>query len=173
MKDIKHEDFIWQNLGNIKEGRYELGEEMPVFVYRLMQYTLLNVLSKANGLERANSYFRKAGHLAGTEFAKNTLDLTVDFNAFIAGLEKTLHDLKIGVMRMEFYNPDTGSITLTIAQDLNCSGLPNTSETKCVYDEGFIAGILEVYTGKRYDVREIDCWANGDKVCRFSGNIIT
>jgi predicted hydrocarbon binding protein len=57
--------------------------------------------------------------------------------------------------------------TLTVAEDLDCSGLPFTDEVVCQYDEGFIAGILEAYTGKRFFAKEIDCWASGDRVCRF------
>ena len=170
-KGKKHENFIWENLGDIKEGRGDLGEEMPVLVYRLMQYTMLDVLSKAYGVEKANEHFRQAGFLAGTEFARHTLDLKADFNSFVASLQKSLQDLKIGVLRMEAFNPDTGNIVLTVGQDLDCSGLPITNENVCIYDEGFIAGILEVYTGKKYDVREVDCWANGDRVCRFSGTV--
>ncbi|MCL2758692.1 MAG: 4-vinyl reductase [Treponema sp.] len=172
LKTKKHEEFSWNNLGNIKEGRGDLGEEMPVIVYRLMQYTMLDILSKAHGLERANEYFRRAGFLAGTEFAKNILDLKADFNTFIANLQKALQDLKIGVLRMEDFDPDTGDIVLTVAQDLDCSGLPITYENVCVYDEGFIAGILEAYTGKKYSVREVDCWASGDRVCRFNGTVM-
>ncbi|MCL2564992.1 MAG: 4-vinyl reductase [Defluviitaleaceae bacterium] len=172
MKNKGHEEFSWEALGNIKEGRGDLGEEMPVLVYRLMQFTMLDVLSKANGLDQANEYFRQAGFLAGMEFSKNVLDLTVDFNAFVANLQKTLMDLKIGILRMESFNPETGDIVLTVGQDLDCSGLPITNENVCIYDEGFIAGILEAYTGKKYDVREIDCWASGDRVCRFNGAVL-
>ena len=169
LKDKKHEDFIWEHLGDIKGGRGDLGEEMPVLVYRLMQYTMLDVLSKAHGLYKANEYFRDAGHLAGTEFAKHTLDLSADFSTFIAQLQQRLQDLKIGILRMEYFDSFTGSIMLTVGQDLDCSGLPITNENVCIYDEGFIAGILEAYTGKQYDVREVDCWASGDRVCRFKG----
>lgn len=171
MKAKGHSSFSWDNLGNIKEGRGDLGEEMPVLVYRLMQYTMLDVLAKDYGLEKANDYLRAAGHLAGTEFARNTLDLNVDFDAFISNLQKTLQGLKIGILRMEDFNKDTGEIVLTVGQDLDCSGLPVTNETVCDYDEGFIAGILEQYTGKPYKVREIDCWASGDRVCRFRGSV--
>ena len=166
-----HENFIWENLGDIKEGRGDLGEEMPVVVYRLMQYTMLDVLSKAHGLDQANDYFRQAGYLAGTEFAKHTLKLDVDFNTFIANLQRALETLKIGVLRMEAFDPETGDIVLTVGQDLDCSGLPITNENVCIYDEGFISGILETYTGKKYNVREVDCWASGDRVCRFKGSI--
>ncbi|MDR3278336.1 MAG: 4-vinyl reductase [Oscillospiraceae bacterium] len=164
-----HSTFSWDKLGDIKEGRGDLGEEMPVVVYRLMQYTMLDVLSRAYGEDLANEYFRQAGFLAGSEFAKNNLKLDVDFNAFLAGLQQALQDLKIGILRMEAFDPETGNIVLTVGQDLDCSGLPVTNETVCNYDEGFIAGILEAYTGTKYEVREVDCWANGDRVCRFNG----
>lgn len=172
MKKVDHSTFTWANLGDVKEGRGDLGEEMPVLVYRLMQYTLLDVLTKDFGKEKANDYLRAAGHLAGTEFAKNMLDLTVDFDAFVANLQKTLHEFKIGILRMEEFDSDSGEIVLTVGQDLDCSGLPITDETVCDYDEGFIAGILGLYTGKKYRVHEIDCWASGDRVCRFRGSVI-
>jgi len=172
IKDKKHHDFVWDNLGNIKEGRKELGEEMPVIVYRLLQYTLLDVMAKDLGLEKTNEYFRKAGHLAGSEFVKNMLDLKVDINTFISKLQTVLKDLKIGILRFEAFDPETGDIILTVAQDLDCSGLPDTEENVCVYDEGFIAGILETYTGKKYNIREVNCWASGDSVCRFKGNVL-
>ena len=162
--------FDWDSLGDIREGRGDLGEEMPVLVYRLMQSTMLDVLTRACGLEQANDYFRRAGFLAGTEFSKNVLDLGMELDPFIAHLQKTLQDMKIGVLRMEAFDPETGKIVLTVAQDLDCSGLPITNENVCIYDEGFIAGILEAYTGKKYEVREVDCWANGDRVCRFNGS---
>ena len=164
-----HNVFSWKNLGDIKEGRGDLGEEMPVAVYRLMQYTMLDVLSTIHGEKQANEYFRQAGFLAGSEFARNVLDLKTDFDTFTANLQKTLKDYKIGILRMEAFDPDSGNLTLTVGQDLDCSGLPVTDETVCTYDEGFIAGILQVYSGKKYEVREVDCWASGDRVCRFEG----
>ena len=167
-----HEKFTWSSLAGIPEGRGDLGQDMPVLVYRLMQYTMLDELSKAYGLEQANEHFRNAGFLAGFEFAKNVLDLKADFNAFVAELQQKLLELKIGVLRMEAFDPATGDIVLTVGQDLDCSGLPITEENVCIYDEGFIAGILEAYTGRKYEVREIDCWASGDRVCRFNGTIV-
>jgi predicted hydrocarbon binding protein len=169
----RHSQFEWKNLGDIKQGRGDLGEEMPVLVYRLMQYTMLDALTREYGEETANIYFRQAGHLAGTEYAKHVLDLSLPLGEFIAHLQTSMEALKIGILRMEAFNDATGKITLTVGQDLDCSGLPITNENVCSYDEGFIAGILEAYTGKPYDVREVDCWANGDRVCRFEGAVIS
>jgi len=162
-------NFEWKNLGDISEGRENLGEEMPVLLYRLMQYTLLDVLSADMGLNNANDYFRRAGYLAGVEFATNALDLTLPYESFVAALQERLKELKVGILRIEAYNTTSGEIVLTIGEDLDCSGLPVTGEVVCIYDEGFLAGILNTYTGKNYKVREVDCWATGDRVCRFIG----
>ena len=170
IKKRDHDTFSWDDLANIKEGRGSLGEEMPVLVYRLMQYTFVDILTKNFGREKTNNLIRDAGRLAGMEFAKNILDLTLDFDSFIANLHKVLIDFKIGIMRIESVNEDTSEIILTIGEDLDCSGLPITGETVCDYDEGFIAGILEAFTKKPYTAREIDCWASGDRVCRFRCN---
>lgn len=167
-----HSIFSWDGMGNIEEGRGDLGEGMPVLVYRLLTYTMLDVLTRRYGKEEADDIFRDAGYLAGSEFAKNVLDLSADFGTFISTLQSKLKELKIGILRMENFEAETGAVLLTVGQDLDCSGLPTTGEMVCVYDEGFLAGVLEAYTKKPYRIREIDCWANGDRVCRFSGSVL-
>ncbi|MEI6451670.1 MAG: 4-vinyl reductase, partial [Actinomycetes bacterium] len=44
-------------------------------------------------------------------------------------------------------------------------------ESICVYDEGFIAALLESYTGRRFVVKEVDCWCTGDRTCRFTAEV--
>jgi predicted hydrocarbon binding protein len=165
------EDFTWNAIGDIKEGRENLGEEMPVLVYRLFQYTMNDVLTKRYGAEEAANIHREAGVVAGTEFAKNVLDLSLPFNGFIAHLQEKLLTLKIGVLRIEEFDKETGRGIFTVGEDLDCSGLPVTGETVCFYDEGFLAGVLGSYTKKTYNVKEIDCWATGSRVCRFRAEV--
>lgn len=160
--------FKWSGLGNLDVGRATLGTDMPVIVYRLFQYTLKDILSRELSAEYAADLYRAAGHLAGMEFAKNVLDLSGDFDYFITNLTRTLKEYKIGILRIERADLESFRFMLTVSEDLDCSGLPVTDETVCDYDEGFIAGILEAYSGKSFDVREVDCWANGDRTCRFS-----
>ena len=119
------------------------------------------------GADAANAIFVKAGWHAGKHFCENLLNRNVDFNEFIAQLQHVLKKQAIGILRIEKADLENMRFTLTIAEDLDCSGLPSTNEVVCQYDEGFLAGILEAYTGKLFRVKEIDCWASGDRVCRF------
>ena len=96
-----HYKFEWSKLGDVKEGRELLGEQMPVLVYRLLEYSMNDVLFQNFGIEKTDELFRQAGYKVGSEFAKNMLDLNGDEGTFVANLAKTLEDLKIGILRME------------------------------------------------------------------------
>lgn len=159
--------FDWSMIGDIGVGRPNLGSVMDVAVYRLMQFTLRDVIIKEFGPRAADSILYQAGEAAGREFCKNLLDVKLEFNEFIKELQEKLKDLKIGILRIEEADLNTNRFTLTVAEDLDCSGLPVCEETICTYDEGFISGLLFQYTGKKFDVKEVDCWCSGDRVCRF------
>ena len=45
-KGTSHSVFKWSGLGDVSVGRAELGGEMPVIVYRLFEYSLLDILVK-------------------------------------------------------------------------------------------------------------------------------
>jgi uncharacterized protein len=166
----KHDkgSFRWSDLGNIDEGRPNLGPTTLVAVYRLMQYTMRSVLIAEFDPETAGKILSKAGKLAGSEFCKNVLNTQLEFNEFVSDLQEKLKSMKIGILRVEKADLEKMKFTLTVDEDLDCSGLPFTAETVCDYDEGFIEGVLNSYTGKEFDVKEIDCWASGERTCRFS-----
>ncbi|MDR1574295.1 MAG: 4-vinyl reductase [Clostridiales Family XIII bacterium] len=160
--------FDWQRLGNLTKGRGNIGSEMPVSVYRLMQYTLMDELNDTYGAAQAHDVFRRAGSRAGRAFAENLLDRSLPFNEFLAQFQKTLREMKIGILRMEKSDLASLEFVLTIEEDLECSGLPVSGQTVCWYDEGFLAGVLGVYTQKDFVAVEVDCWATGGTVCRFN-----
>lgn len=165
--EIYEKPFNMNLLGDVNIGRENLGEDMPVIVYRLMQYTMKETLDHVCGPKLSDEIFYIAGWRAGETFALNLLDLNQEFSQFIAQMQKVMKDMKIGILRIEKADLQNMNMTLTISEDLDCSGLPITGFEVCVYDEGFIAGILYAYTGKEFDVKEIDCWATGDRTCRF------
>ena len=172
MTEKKFEKFDWSSLGDVTLGRSNLGQSMPVIVYRLMQYTIIGELKERYGEDIANDIIRSAGFRAGVAFAQNVLEPTDDFSAYIANLQSKLKELSIGILRIEKADLDTLDIVLTVSEDLDCSGLPVTDDSVCVYDEGFIGGIFYNFTGKIFNVNEVDCWATGDRTCRFVANVI-
>jgi predicted hydrocarbon binding protein len=159
--------FDWSMIGNIGEGRPNLGNTMDVSVYRLMQFTLRDVLIKQFDVETADKIFYEAGRHAGQEFCKKMIAQRDDFNEFVVELQELLKKLKIGILRVEKSDLEKMNFILTIAEDLDCSGLPVSDETICKYDEGFISGLFSEYTGKRFNAAEVDCWCSGDRVCRY------
>jgi predicted hydrocarbon binding protein len=171
LSDQEDNVFTWDALSSKSDARENLGQEMPVLVYRLFQYTLRDVLNKTYGPNTCIDIFRKAGEIAGLEFAKNMLDLTLPFDKFMSNMQNVLRDAKIGILRIESVDTEKQEMVLSVAEDLDCSGLPVTGETVCNYDEGFIAGILKAYTGQKHTVVETDCWASGDRVCRFNAKV--
>jgi len=159
--------FDWSMIGDINLGRPNLGTVMDVSVYRLMQFTLRDVLIKTYDAETADRIFYEAGKQAGIAFCQKIISKKDNFNEFIADLQNQLRVLGVGILRVEKSDMEAMTFTLTVSEDLDCSGLPVSDETICTYDEGFISGLLFDFTGKGFIVKEVDCWCSGDRVCRF------
>ena len=164
---IQFEEYLQYNEGS----RGNLGEELPVVVYRLLEYSLKEELIQQFGKDVQVDIFRKVGRRAGEYFAKQMLDMNQPLDQFVGQLQAKMQELKIGVLRIEDVDEESGRIILTVAEDADCSGLPVLGETVCNYDEGFISGILSLYSGRPYTAIEVDCWATGDRVCRFRAEV--
>ncbi|MCL1893688.1 MAG: 4-vinyl reductase [Holophagaceae bacterium] len=170
MQDRKYK-FSWDLLGDIGLGRPNLGPTTRIEVYRLMQGTFRDILEQNFGTEKADEIFYDSGKLAGQCFYQNVLGDINDFEHLIKVLQDSLLSMGIGVLRVEESDLEKGSFVFTVSEDLDCSGLPELDYEICTYDEGFIAGLLECFTGKGFEVKEVDCWCTGDRTCRFEANI--
>ncbi|BBB90921.1 MAG TPA: 4-vinyl reductase [Methylomusa anaerophila] len=164
-------EFSWDLLGDVKEGRPNLGPMVRTEIYRLMQFCFRDVLETNYGSETADKLFYESGMLAGKQFYQNAMNEAENFNDFIKSLQSILADKAIGILRLETSDFEQGKYVLSISEDLDCSGLPELDYQICVYDEGFIAGLLESFTGKKFTVKEVDCWCTGDRTCRFVAKI--
>lgn len=164
--------FSWGLLGDIASGRPNLGRNVRIEVYRLMQFSFRDVLEQHLGADRTDQIFFEAGKLAGVEFYNNLLADVKDFSIFIQKIQATLRDFGVGILRVEEADLEKGTLVLTVSEDLDCSGLPELGYETCVYDEGFLAGLLESLTGKPFIVKEIDCWCTGDRTCRFRAEMV-
>lgn len=166
-KELKLSDYMQAQ----ENGRENLGTEIPVAVYRLLEYSIREELKEKFGKEEQIRIFRNAGYRAGVYFAEKYLNPSLELSEFTAQLQKRLEEFKMGVLRIERLEEETGRFVLTVSEDADCSGLPLLGETVCNYDEGFLAGILTTYTGKPYTATEVNCWATGDRVCRFRADV--
>jgi predicted hydrocarbon binding protein len=173
-KEERDQDlFRWTMLGDIDTGRPNLGPSTDVSVYRLMQFTLRDVLIRNFGVEVADRMFYEAGWNAGQRFYENMITRRESFEAFMSELQRLLKDMRVGILRVETADLDTLEFTLTVAEDLDCSGLPICDEEICTYDEGFLSGLMLAHTGKEFSVKEVDCWCSGDRVCRYEAKPVS
>jgi len=149
-----------------------LGNQINLIPYRLLQYTIRDVLERVTGTEACDQLFYAAGELAGYLFFDGFLSeyKTLPLNGFVGELQRVLKELGVGVLRVEKADPDKGEFVLSVSEDLDCSGLPDLGFEVCNYDEGFIAGIFFKYTGVVFKAKEVDCWCSGDRTCRFTVN---
>ncbi len=166
-EERKSLQFDWSHLGDIERGRPNLGPQTTVAVYRLMQFTLHDAIIAHTDVATANRIFHDAGQSAGKAFYEHLLHETNDFDRFVAELQEALRKLSIGILRVEASDSLTHRFVLTVAEDLDCSGLPMSEELVCTFDEGFIAALFSAHFGKQFTARETDCWCAGDRVCRF------
>lgn len=160
-------ELTWESLGDLQAGRPNLGALMRVEVYRLMQFALHEVLDKTFGEDSASQLIYDAGRNAGILFSRHVVGEHPNITEYVRHIQEAMFALGIGVVRFEKTDMVLGEIVLTVSEDLECSGTPNTGRAICSYDEGFIAGLLESITGKTFIVKEIDCWAMGGQICRF------
>ncbi|MDR1398000.1 MAG: 4-vinyl reductase [Desulfarculales bacterium] len=167
-------EFDWKMIltENIEDSRPHLGPTTRLENYRLMQFTLRDILEQRYGSDQTDDIFRAAGRMAGKHLYENLLSDVKEFGELVNRLQALLEEMSIGILRLEKMDMEAGRFILTVGEDLDCSGLPETGNDVCVYDEGFIAGILEAFTGKKFEVKEIDCWCTGERTCRFQADML-
>ena len=158
------------NTSDVQDILPKPADQINLIPYRILQYTFRDVVEQKIGTEPCNQLFYDAGDVAGHIFYDSFLTEFKDMplNGFIAELQRVLKELGVGVLRVEKADPEKGEFTLTVSEDLDCSGLPDLGLEVCNYDEGFIAGIFYKFTGVTFKAKEVDCWCSGDRTCRFA-----
>ena len=168
-KEIK---VVTVNTSSVQEITPNLGDPINLIPYRMLQYTVRDVVERKVGTERCDHLFYSAGEVAGHFFFDGFMAefKGLPLNGFVGELQRVLKELGVGVLRVEKADAEKGEFTLTVSEDLDCSGLPDIGLEVCNYDEGFIAGIFYKYTGITFKAKEVDCWCSGDRTCRFVVN---
>ena len=58
----------------------------------------------------------------GEFFARKMLNLNQPLDQFVGELQKKMAEMKIGVLRIESVDEESGQIILTVSEDADCSG---------------------------------------------------
>ena len=155
----------------------ELGGKTTAESYRLLLFTLHEALEQRYGAEAADELFFEIGVRAGKAFFERYCKGANDLPSLAKIVQKRFRELDFGIVR--FGVMDTAPMTFqhTLNESLDCSGLPNTADhicnfvqnilDICIYDEGFVKGVVDSFTGSDFAVREVECWASDVKKCRF------
>jgi predicted hydrocarbon binding protein len=159
--------FNWDLIGDIAEGRPNLGPSVDVDVYRLMQFTIRDILEQKFGSEEADKIFYDAGNCAGKNFYEHFIQPVSTAEEFVEKTHRILKEKKIGVLRIEEDDWASKKVVLTVDEDLDCSGLPELNYETCIYDEGFIAALFDCFNKDKWRAKEVDCWCTGARTCRF------
>lgn len=159
----------WDKLDKARDGRGNLGPDVPIEVFRAYTYTLADYLTDTMGAQECDTFLHGLGYRSGALVVRTKLDATLPPHEFFNQLKTFLRDNRVGVFRMETYDAESGDFAFTLREDLNYSGLTPTDAVSFSYDEGYFEGVMEVYTGTSYSVHHADSWLDEGFVCRFKG----
>jgi uncharacterized protein len=154
-------------VGDLTAGRPNLGPFVRLELYRTLLYSVKKSLEDHFGEEKAREFLNQTGNRAGQAFYRHIIGDVADLDEFTATVKTTFKNMLIGNVEFDSIDLDSGKLVITVAEDVDCSGLPNQGKEVCVFSEGLISGLLEAFTGKPFSVREASCWASGDDKCRF------
>ncbi len=160
-------NFSWELLGDIHQGRPNLGSKIDLDIYRLLMFTLRDTVERSCGTEETDRIFMEAGKIAGAEFYKHFIHPVNSVEKFFSKTQETLREKNMGILRVEEADFDGGRVVLTMDEDVECSGLPELDFEVCVFDEGFVAALVESFAGEKWTAKELDSWCTGARTCRF------
>jgi predicted hydrocarbon binding protein len=118
----------------------------------IFQITYLGMWLSSSG---AHTLLYWIGRESGLELSKRRK---------IKDLKKFLNSLKLGFVESRKQGK---KYIFTIEECAFCYGSKNLNKRICSYVAGFLSGYMEKITGKRTNVIETKCIANGDKHCEF------
>ena len=145
-------EFNWDIIGDLQEGRPNLGEQVNIVLYFLMQYTFREVVVKRFGNEGSNQLFHEAGVIAGRfffeHFLKEHKDLPLD--GFLEKLRSILDRSGLRFIRVDSLDVSKGEYVLSLATGVEGAGLDAIKTGDGNYSTGFVEGILVRYAGKDF-----------------------
>jgi len=166
--------FTWDVVGGRDIAMPELGTKAATEAYRRLQFSLHDALGQRYGTEAADELFFEVGVFAGKSFFNRYCKKASDLHSLVKIVQEQLREL--GIVR---FGVTDAAMASQISQDegLDCSGPADTADhicsfvqgilDICIYDEGFVKGILDSFMGRDFSVREVECWCSDARTCRY------
>jgi hypothetical protein len=145
-----HGRFSWVDLGDIETGRPHLGPMVPVLVYRLLQYTLRDVLIQEINAEKAKDCSSSPGRMAGTFFPTYLTETAINDSRQLQALKNLKMESYVWRDRLRESRYDPYG-----RRGPDCSGLPLLNAVVCVYYRGSLRDSQGLFG------REFSCTGSG------------
>ncbi len=151
----------------IDTARPHLGATVPVALFRALRVNgMMTGLDAAIG--DASTLVYSAGRTVGAPIGKDiAAKANGDLGAFLGGVVETSKVLGIGVISLVPGSLTDSGLTLRVDECVTCAGAEPMGKKICHFEGGFIASVVEGFTGKPAIATETHCNANGDDACVF------
>lgn len=156
---------------SVDNARPTLGNTVPVTLFRALRVDgMMAGLDAAIG--DASTLVYNSGRLVGGPVGEAiAAQAEGDLNKFLGGVVQTSKDLGIGVISLVPDSLNAEGMTLRVDECVTCAGGPVVGKKICHFEGGFIASVVEGFTGKTAVATETHCNANGDDACIFDVRI--
>lgn len=151
----------------IVNARPSLGGTVPVALFRALRVDgMMKGLDAAIG--DASTLVYSAGRTVGAPVGKSIAEqANGDLNAFLGGVVDVAQALGIGVISLVPGSLTDKGMTLRVDECVTCAGAESIGKKICHFEGGFIASVVEGFTGSSAIATETLCNANGDDACVF------
>ncbi len=151
----------------VQGARPHLGATVPVALFRALRVDgMMKGLDAAIGDASALVY--RAGRTVGAPVGQQiAAQANGDLGAFLGGVVETSRALGIGVISLVPGTLTESGLTLRVDECVTCAGAAPIGTKICHFEGGFIASVVEGFTGQPAVATETHCNANGDDACVF------
>ncbi len=151
----------------VTRARPQLGATVPVALFRALRVDgMMKGLDAAIG--DASTLVYNSGRLVGGPVGKAlAAQAAGDLGKFLGGVVDTARALGIGVISLKDGTLTGDRMQLRVDECVTCSGAKPIGKKICHFEGGFVAAVVEGFTGRDAVATETHCNANGDDHCGF------
>ncbi|MCC7550279.1 MAG: ArsR family transcriptional regulator [Methanobacterium sp.] len=139
--------------------RYIASENDPFEFFRLIFHTLrISLLSQGVDID---PILHEAGLKVGKALYEKVKHQNMD--NFLENIATFWETHSLGSVEVKSLQP----LTISVQDCFECSGLPYLGRPACAFDSGILESLFSLYNQEEVKVMETECYALGDKQCRF------